>query len=95
MMRTTSVCEQSDSTNQAVWNCPCWNGVANGTPAAERPYGMPKMKIIVKKVAKSNRELTGPIVTINRLMNEMSHRFGLTMYSASTLSVVITVWEVS
>ena len=94
-MRTTSVCEQSDSTNQAVWNCDCWNGVAIGTPAADRPTGIPKTKIIVKKVRKSNRELTGPIVTINFLMKEMSHRFGLIMYSASTLSVVITVWEVS
>jgi hypothetical protein len=94
-MRTTSVCEQSDSINHAVWNCPCWDWVANGTPAAERPNGMPKMKIIVKKVAKSNRELTGPIVTINLLMKEISHLLGFSMYSASTLSVVKTVCEVS
>ena len=56
-------------------------------------YGKPNN--IVKNVTKSNSELTGPKVTMKRLMKEISHRFGRSMYSGSTLSVVMTVWEVS
>ena len=75
MIRTTKVCEQRDSINQAVWNKPSFVQAL-------------KTNNIVKKVAKSKRELTGPKVTINLLMKEISHRFGLRIYSSSTLSVV-------
>ena len=63
---------------------PAGSRVAFGTPAGERPKGIPKIKVIVKNVKKSKSELTGPIVTINLLMKLISHRFGLSMYSSST-----------
>lgn len=86
MIRTTSVCEIKDSVNHAVWNT---DGNIFGSIEDW------KTNSIVKKVTKSKRELTGPKVTIKRLMKEISHLFGFSMYSGSTLSVVITVWDVS
>ncbi len=49
----------------------------------------------MKNVRKSKIELIGPKDIINFLTNEISHLFGLSMYSLSTLSVGIVISDKS
>ncbi len=75
-----SVWVARDSTNHPVRNC---TGPACSTPS------------INPKVRKSNSELIGPKVNMNRRMNAMFQCEGACNCSLSTRSVGIASWEVS